>query len=324
MSIKLLKYPSSYHEIHDDLESHLWVLTFIALHRFKQTDPADFKLDFFSEISFPDRNGQGQFPVGGDKKIGVLVDGRLRRIKFVSPAVVGLIKELTQCFMGYSILPRAPGASPLPGPLQVSLDTQCALIGDPKNIIAIFNRWLEGPQFGWQVDDMEAVDKYPHQSNVQTTTQDARSETKSVVVRSSENGHGVCSWAQGSANRLSNQADYSGSHSHQYGYANMSDLSSSRPRHWGLASSYLSYLPPPFSPDVPLPNAPITPFSQPSSHAADIPKSTKRPLDIDEEHETSNKKVKRDAISGVDNNSLDIIARNEDLDEELPSWRHMP
>ena len=75
MSIKLLKFPQRHHEIHDDLESNLWVLTFIALHRFKQTGPADFNLEFFSEISFPDRNGQGRFPVGGDKKIGVLVDG---------------------------------------------------------------------------------------------------------------------------------------------------------------------------------------------------------------------------------------------------------
>ena len=324
MSIKLLKFPQRHHEIHDDLESGLWVLIFIALHRFKQNGPPNSNLEFFSEISFPRWNDKVQFAVGGDKKLCVLLDVQLTLIEFRSPAVGGLLEELMLFFREYSTHHQAPGTRPPSGPFQIALDTQRKLIGDPKNTIDVFNRWLTRPNSQWEVDDWEAIDKYPRQPNWQTTTQDAMSEINSSAVRSSENGQGVCSCAQGSAERLSDQAEHSGSHSRRYGYANMLDLSSSRSRFRGSASSHLLCLPLHLFPGAPLPHTPITPSSQQPSPADNIPKSTKRPLEIDEGHEAGNKKAKTDVMSRVDNSSLDAIIRNEDLDEKLPSWRHKP
>ena len=230
-------------------------------------------------------------------------------------------------FKEYSVHHEGPDSSPLSGPLQLVLDNQRKLIGVPENTVAIFNRWLEGPQSGWQVDDWEAVDKYPRQSSVQTTTQDARSEINSVAVRSGASGRSGSSRAQGSATRLSGRVYNSGSRSLRYGSAGTSGFSSSVRRGQGSAFSRLSHLPSLFSPGSPLPSPPFRPSSQQSSLTADTPNSIKRPLDMDEECKKGNKKIKTNTVSHVDNNSLHIFMdsaehqRFKDFGEKLRPWR---
>ena len=220
---------------------------------------------------------------------------------------MGLLKELTAFFKEYSVHHEGPDSSPLSGPLQLVLDNQRKLIGVPENTVAIFNRWLEGPQSGWQVDDWEAVDKYPRQSSVQTTTQDARSEINSVAVRSGASGRSGSSRAQGSATRLSGRAYHSGQRSLRHGSGNASGFSSSQRPLQGSGSSRLSHLPSLLSPDSPLPSPPFRPSSQQSSLTADTPNSIKRPLDTYEEREEGGKKAKTDTLSSPGGNSLHIF-----------------
>ncbi|KAK7686023.1 hypothetical protein QCA50_010834 [Cerrena zonata] len=94
MSIKHLRYPQSPHEVHDDLESILWVLVFIALHRFKQNDSANFNLDFFSELRYQIISDRRSLPIGGDMKVGVLQKRLLSKIGFMSHPVITLLKSL--------------------------------------------------------------------------------------------------------------------------------------------------------------------------------------------------------------------------------------
>ncbi|KAK7685998.1 hypothetical protein QCA50_010809 [Cerrena zonata] len=93
MSIKHLRYPESSHEVHDDLESILWVLAFIALHRFKQNGPAYFNLGFFSELRYQIISDRRSLPIGGSMKVGVLLEGSLDRIDFTSRPVIMLLEK---------------------------------------------------------------------------------------------------------------------------------------------------------------------------------------------------------------------------------------
>ncbi|KAK7686002.1 hypothetical protein QCA50_010813 [Cerrena zonata] len=162
MSIKLLKYPGIPHEVHDDLESCLWVLIHLALHRFKQKGPADFDLDFFTEMKHKFFRGRPHLPVGGNEKVWVLQRRSLTMIKFISPAVIAVLSRLLSEWGRYAPLIHAPGVDGL-GPADQRLyDRLHARLENPDTTISKIRNALLGP--GWICNDMEKVDKYPPRS----------------------------------------------------------------------------------------------------------------------------------------------------------------
>lgn len=201
MSIKHLRYPQSPHEVHDDLESILWVLVFIALHRFKQNDPANFRLSFFSEMDYQVISNHRSLPVGGNKKLGVLLEGSLDRIDFTSRPVITLMEKLVDEFSYYSPHIRGPGSRPLPDDRQLALQNQHIRLENRNTILSIFQAALDDPT--WDLDDWAVVDKYPclsassmgrsiakHDSNVvRTGSGTNRDPTGSGSFQSSRHSH---------------------------------------------------------------------------------------------------------------------------------------
>ncbi|KAK7686021.1 hypothetical protein QCA50_010832 [Cerrena zonata] len=176
MSIKHLRYPESSHEVHDDLESILWVLVFIALHRFKQNDPADFSLDFFNEMDYRVVPTRQTFPTGGNKKVLVLQDGLLGLIDFVSSPVATLLRKLVNEFRHYSPHIPSPRAVPLPIEEQTPLSDRHRRLQCRDTTLSIFRDALRDP--AWVLDDWAAVDKYPSQS--------ANTKQKEIAVHDSD------------------------------------------------------------------------------------------------------------------------------------------
>lgn len=162
MSIKHLRYPESPHEVHDDLESILWVLVFIALHRFKQNGPAHFHLDFFSELRYQIISDRRSLPIGGDMKVGVLQTRSLSKIGFLSRPVITLLTKLVGEFEDYSPLIPDPDGIPLPDHKQTALYNQHSRLENRNTILNIFRAALDDPT--WDLDDWAVVDKYPCQS----------------------------------------------------------------------------------------------------------------------------------------------------------------
>ncbi|CAL1708972.1 unnamed protein product [Somion occarium] len=76
ISVPLLRRPRKGHEVHDDLESSLWVLLYISLHYFKHTKLSD--VDFFNEYNEYSQNGSAtRHAYGGLAKAGFLSLGLL-------------------------------------------------------------------------------------------------------------------------------------------------------------------------------------------------------------------------------------------------------
>ena len=178
MSIKLLKYPERLHEVHDDLESVYWVLAYTALHRFKQSGRTKFNMRCFSEMDFSSPSGEFSFVKGGVSKTIVLLDRRLATIEFSSLPARGVLSELTFLFAGYSIYLPADGVflEEDDDPDRARFPAHYQRIGDPRNIAAIIEHYINLPDHEWDLNDWETVDKYPRQTLVKSITQQAKAE----------------------------------------------------------------------------------------------------------------------------------------------------
>ena len=286
MSIKLLRYPERLHEVHDDLESVYWVLAYTALHRFKQTGPTKFNMRCFSEMDFSSPSGEFSFVKGGVSKTIVLLDRRLATIEFSSLPARGVLSELTFLFAGYSIYLPADGVflEEDDDPDRARFPAHYQRIGDPRNIAAIIEHYINLPDHEWDLDDWETVDKYP--PFTRSTTEEARA----MIMKFARPGPGFQSSESRSGAKATESSD------------------SQRDCHSPPPSQSASMLP-----IVTLRKPTSSSSDWQSADVLDTPHSNKRPLVTDESSTSANKQARVGDASDVKR----LLAIIRDLDLQI-------
>lgn len=127
MSIKLLRYPGSTHEIQDDFESCFWVLLHTAFHHFRHNKP-NYGLEFFSEEEWKTLDDAGPFcTVGGNKKKDILDQRKLQaEVLWGCIPLRTLIHRLAEKFRRYIMADPGPKVADF-GPSEEELDAFRAL-----------------------------------------------------------------------------------------------------------------------------------------------------------------------------------------------------